>query len=317
MMNVEQESLDAEKRIRAHIRETPVEASPVLGGDQSRVHLKLENYQVTGSFKVRGALNKLLSLAPDDRKNGVVAASSGNHGAATAYACEVLGCPATIVIPEDASPAKVEAIRARGADIVVHGNDCVVAEAWGREEAARRGVPYLSPYNDALVVGGQGTIGIELERQLEEIDTIYVAVGGGGMISGIAGYLKTRRPQLEVVGCSPENSAVMCESLRAGRVLDLESLPTLSDGTAGGMEADSLTFELCQENIDRFVLVSERQIAESMRLVIEHHHMLIEGAAAVPVAAFLEERERQSGKNVVLVLCGANVSADVLRRVLG
>ena len=316
--NVEEEVLAAEARIRSYVRETPVEDSPTLsrrGG--CRAVLKLENYQVTGSFKVRGALNKVLSLTAEERAGGVVAASSGNHGAALAYAQQALGCRATIVVPEDASPTKVEAIRARGAEVVVHGSDCVIAETWARQEARRRGVPYVSPYNDARVVGGQGTIGLELDRQLERIDTVYVAVGGGGLISGIAGYLKRRRGDLEVVGCSPASSAVMYESLRAGRILDLESRPTLSDGTAGGVEGGALTFELCREHVDRFVLVSEEEIARAMRLVIEHHHMLIEGAAGVPVAAFLRDRDRHAGKHVVLVLCGANVGLDVLRRVLG
>lgn len=316
-MNIEQEVLAAEARIRGYVRETPVEESPELGARGAcRAVLKLENYQVTGSFKIRGALNKLLTIDPAQRVRGVVAASSGNHGAAVAYASRVLGCDGLIAVPADASPTKIEAIRAYGAEVERRDGDGVLAEIWARREAERRDVPYVSPYNDADVVGGQGTVGLELDRQLERIDTVYVAVGGGGLISGLAGFLKSRRPGVEIVGCSPKNSAVLYESLRAGRVLELESLPTLSDGTAGGMEDDSITFELCQHAIDRFVVVSEAEIADAMRLVIERHHMLIEGAAAVPVAAFLRDRERHAGKTVVLVLCGANVSLDVLRQVL-
>lgn len=312
-MNVEREALAAEARIRAYVRETPVEDSPTLG---AHAYLKLENYQVTGSFKVRGVVNKLLTLAPDERARGVIAASSGNHGAALAYAQHVVGCKATVVVPETVSPAKLAAIRARGAEVIQHGQDSVESEIWARAEAGRRGVPYVSPYNDLTVVAGQGTVGVELDRQLERIDAVYVAVGGGGLVSGIGAYLKARRPGVEVVGCSPRNSAVMYESLAAGRVVERESLPTLSDGTAGGVETEAVTFDLCRRVIDRFVLVEEKEIATAMRLVIDKHHMMIEGAAAVPVAAFLRDGEGASGRHVALVLCGANVSVDVLRRVL-
>lgn len=315
-MDILKEIVAAESRIRDYVRLTPAEDSHVLGrAGGCRATLKLENYQVTGSFKIRGALNKLLALG-DEADRGVIAASSGNHGAALSYALEVLGRRGTVVVPESCSPTKLEAIRAHGAEVVVKGHDSVVAEIWARQEARRRGIPYVSPYNDALVVAGQGTIGVELARQRERIDAVYVAVGGGGLVSGVATYLRSLYPGIEIVGCSPANSAVMYESIRAGRLLELESRPTLSDGTAGGVEADAVTFDICRREIDRFILVSEAEIEEAMRLVIGSHHMLVEGAAAVPVAAFLKDGRRQEGKNVVLVLCGANVGAEVLRRVL-
>ncbi len=317
-MRIDQDVTAAADRIGPYIRETPVEESPLLsrrGG--GRAFLKLENYQVTGSFKARGAMNRLLAMDEDERRRGFVTASSGNHGAAVAYAQQRIGGEGLIVVPEDASPTKVEAIRARGAEVVQHGADCVIAERWARAEAERRGVAYVSPYNDPRVVAGQGTIGFELARQLERIDTIYVSVGGGGLISGIAGYLKAQNPDLEVVGTSPRNSAVLYESLKAGEILDLKSLPTLSDGTAGGVEAGTITFEPCRELIDRFLLVEEEEIAAGMRLVAEHHHMMVEGAAGVAVAAYLKDRERRTEGTAVVVLCGANVSLEVFRRVLG
>lgn len=316
-MDILNEIAAAESRIRDHVRQTPVEDSPALGdAGGCRAILKLENYQVTGSFKIRGALNKLLSLGEEASSRGVIAASSGNHGAALSYALAALGRRGTVVVPEGCSPAKLDAIRAHGAEVVVRGRDSVDSEIWAREEAERRGIPYVSPYNDPLVVGGQGTIGVELGRQVSRIDAIYVAVGGGGLVSGIATYLRSIAPEIEVNACSPANSAVMYESLRAGRVIELESSPTLSDGTAGGVELDAITFDICREQIDRFLLVSEEEIEEAMRLLIGRHHMLVEGAAAVPVAAFLKDGRRLAGKNVVLVLCGANVSLEVLRRVL-
>ena len=316
-MDVRNEVELAEPRIRPYVRETPVEESPYLSREGAcRAFLKLENYQVTGSFKIRGALNKLLTLPENERRRGVIAASSGNHGAALSYALKTLGSRGTVVVPEGCSPTKLEAIRAYGAEVIEHGNDSGLCEIWAREESERLGIAYVSPYNDERIVGGQGTIGAELARQLDRIDVIYVAVGGGGLTSGVAGYLKTVNPDLEVVACSPRNSAVMRESLRAGKVLEMESLPTLSDGTAGGVEPGAITFDLCRTYIDRFTVVSEEDIEGAMRLVIGRHHMLIEGAAGVPVAAFLNDGRRYEGKNVALVLCGANVGLDVLRRVL-
>lgn len=314
---MDQDVADAAARIAPFIRETPVEESPFLsrqGG--GRVFLKLENYQVTGSFKVRGAMNRLLAMDEDERRRGFVVASSGNHGAAVAYAQQRIGGRGLIAVPEGVSPAKVEAIRARGAEVVYHGVDAIVTERWARAEAQRRGVPYVSPYNDPAIVAGQGTVAHELDRQLERIDTVYVAVGGGGLISGVAGCLKARRPGVEVIGASPRNSAVMYESLQAGEILDLDSLPTLSDGTAGGVEAGALTFETCRELIDRFVLVEEEEIAAGMRLVAEHHHAMIEGAAGVAVAAYLKDGARRPAGCSVIVLCGANVSLEVFRKVL-
>lgn len=317
MFDVAQEVLAAEARIGPYIRKTPVEESPILGrGYSTRVSLKLETAQITGSFKLRGAMNKLLSLTPAQRQRGVVAASSGNHGAAVAYGVKALGCRGVVFVPEDASAAKIDSILALGAEVRKEGEDCVVTEALARRYGEEHGLAYVSPYNDAKTIGGQGTIGVELSRQLVGIDTVYVALGGGGLVSGIAGYLKSLYDHLEVVACSPENSPVMHESVRAGEILDLESKPTLSDGTAGGVEAGAITFELCRELVDRYILISEDEIRDAMRLMIGRHHVLVEGAAGVAVAGFLREQGLNLGKNVAIVLCGANVSLDTLREIV-
>ncbi len=327
MIDVASEVLAAEERIRPYVRETPVELSPVLGElGGARVWLKLENLQATGSFKLRGATSKLLSLGALERARGVVAASSGNHGLGVAHALRAAGGRGVVFVPEGASPTKVEAIRAygrSGAPVEVREvrGDPVRAERAARRWAEERGLVYVSPYNDPAVVGGQGTVGVELARQLGRIDAVFVALGGGGLISGVAGYLRSLGDAflgrgLEVVACSPENSPVMHESVRAGRILELDSAPTLSDGTAGGVEEGAITFELCRRLVDRFVLVSEEEIAAAMRLVIGRHHTLIEGAAGAAVAGYLKAKERYRGRNVVIVLCGANVSLETLRRVL-
>jgi threonine dehydratase len=315
--NVLQAILQAEQKIRPYIRKTPLEYSPHLSKTtNSQVYLKLEIFQFTGSFKVRGALNALLSLTEAQSARGVVAASSGNHGIAVAFGLNSLNINGTIFVPEDTSPAKVAAINNYGVDIRFWSTDCLKTEMYARSYAEQMDMLYLSPYNDVHVVGGQGTIGLELCQQLKHIEVVLVAVGGGGMISGIAEYVKTVFPQAEVIGCSPMHSPVMAKSIQAGQILEMETLPTLSDGTAGGIEKNAITFPLCQRLVDDYILVSEEEIRHAMRLFIETHHMLIEGAAAVPLAALLKMPERFEGKTVIIVLCGANISLETLKSVI-
>ena len=317
-MDILREIRRAEERIRPHIRETILEYSPILselGG--ANVYCKLENLQHTGSFKARGAMNKVLSLAPEQRASGVVTASTGNHGAAVAYSLGKLKLSGLVFVPEIADPSKVQAIQRLGAEVRYYGQDCAEAEVHAREYAAQAGMTYVSPYNDPQVVGGQGTIAVELARQLEHIDAVYVSLGGGGMISGIASYLKSVQPGVKIIGCSPEHSQVMIQSVKAGRILDLPSLPTLSDGTAGGIEPGAITFDLCREWVDDYVTVTEEEIASNLRLFIGAHHMLIEGAAAVAIAAYQKTSECFVGQNVVVVICGANIGLRTLRKVLG
>jgi threonine dehydratase len=316
-MNLQTEVIQAEQRIRPYIRETPLDHSPALSEiGQSNVYLKLENLQHTGSFKLRGAMNKLLGLSPEQRAQGIVTASSGNHGAAVAYGLQRLGLPGQIFVPENAARVKVDMIRRFGARVHHYGNDSGLTELYAREYAGQHGLVYISPYNDEQIIAGQSTIGLELARQLEHIDAIFVTVGGGGLISGIAGYLKAVQPGIRVIGCLPENSPVMAESIKAGRIIEMESLPTLSDGSAGGIEPGAITFELCQKLVDDYVLVSEAEIKAAMRLIIETQHMLVEGAAGVAVAGYLKTQEAFQTKNVVIVLCGANISLDTLKSIL-
>ena len=316
-MDLKTEVTAAERRIRPYVRETPVDESPALGqATGTRVLLKMEHLQLTGSFKLRGAMNRLLSLTPEEKAKGIVTASSGNHGAAVAYGLKALGCPGVIFVPENVSPAKVANIRSYGAEVRTHATDSGITEIFARRHAEGNAQVYISPYNDPAVVAGQGTIGAELARQVDGIDALFVALGGGGLISGIAGYLKSPGRRLEVIACSPENSAVMHHSVQAGRILTMESKPTLSDGTAGAVEQGAITLDLCRRLVDRFVLVSEDEIKDAMRLVIDRHHTLIEGAAGVAVAGFLKEKDRFAGKNVVIVLCGANISRERLKEIL-
>jgi len=316
--DVEKEVLRAAQRLRGYVRETPLESSPHLSQlGHNQVFLKLENLQHTGSFKFRGAMNKLLALSPEQRAKGCVAASTGNHGAALAFGLQALpGTKGLIFVPENAVPTKVAAIQRLGATVRFHGLDGAVTETYARNYAAQNDMVYISPYNDPQIIGGQGTIGLELTGQLAQVDVVFVALGGGGLISGIGGYLKSINEQVTVIGCSPENSRVMVESIKANRILDLESKPTLSDGTAGGLEPGAITFALCQQAVDDYILVSEAEIKAAMRLFIETHHMLLEGAAGVALAAYLQRAEAYRGKNVVIIICGANISLETLKTIL-
>jgi threonine dehydratase len=306
----------AEGRIRPHVVETALERSPIHdrpGGN--RVWLKLENLQHTGSFKVRGALNKLLALPADLRARGVVAASTGNHGAALAYALRTVGAEGTIYVPDGAARSKLRKIEELGARVETVAGDPLEAELHARSFAAEHDLPYVSPYNDPLIIGGQGTVGVELARQLRRIDAVFVSLGGGGLICGLAGFLRFVHPDVRIVGCSPVNSPVMIRSIEAGKIVELQSLPTLSDGTAGGVERNSITLDLCRRFVDDFVTVTENEIRHALRNFVRARAMKIEGAAAVAIAAYQRLRDEVEG-DVVIVLCGGNIDPALLASVV-
>jgi threonine dehydratase len=307
----------ADRRIRPAVRETPLEHAPALSAAWGcEVFLKLENTQLGGSFKIRGALNRLLTTPVSSRALGVVAASTGNHGVAVAHAVRQLRVPGVVYVPRGASPAKLAAMRALGAEVREHGTDGVEAEREARRWADETGRVYVSPYNDPQVVAGQGTVGAELVRQLDRVDALCVAVGGGGLVSGVAGYLRAAGRDPVVIGCSPANSPVMHESVAAGRIVDRPSEPTLSDGTAGGIEAEAVTFPLCRTLVHEWHLASEAEIARAMRQALDAEHQLAEGAAGVALAVAARVAPRFAGGNLVVILCGGNVGSDTLRRVL-
>ncbi|MDZ4701920.1 MAG: pyridoxal-phosphate dependent enzyme [Rhodothermales bacterium] len=321
-MEITREAIEAAAgRIRPYIWETLIEPSPALGRATGLdVFLKMECLQITRSFKVRGALNALIQLPPEVP---VITASTGNHGLAVAYGLATLGRQGTIVLPETVSPQKRAALDAMGARIALYGTDSVETERFAREESRRTGAAYVSPYNDAAVVCGQGTIGIELLGRLGRVDYVFVPVGGGGLIGGVAAYLKAVRPETRVIGCLPAYSPVMMASVEAGRILDLPTQPTLSDGTAGGIEAEAITFGLCQRFVDDWVAVDELAIASAMKGLFEEHRVVVEGAAGVGVAgmlAYAEARRVPAGGRAAVILCGGNIGAssflEIVRRTM-
>jgi threonine dehydratase len=316
VIDVASEVRTAEERARPHLLTTPVVPSTGLTrAFGSAVVLKCENLQHTGSFKARGAVSKVLSLRPQELERGIITASTGNHGAAVAYAGSIVGVAPTVVVPHGANPSKLAAIERLGGRIEVFGTDSVESELGARRAAGERGQTFVSPYNDAAVIGGQGTLGLELLEQVEDLSVVFVAVGGGGLASGVAGALKAQRPTVRVVGCSPANSAVMYHSLRAGRILEMPSEPTLSDGTAGGVEPDAITLALLDDLLDDFVIVDEDAIRAAFLDLIELEHQLVEGSAAMAYAAARANAWATEGTTAV-ILCGGNVGADRLRRIL-
>jgi threonine dehydratase len=232
------------------------------------------------------------------------------------YAARHAGTTATIYLPRDVSEQKLAVIKHLGGIPVLSAGDCLEAEYTAREAARKSGQVFISPYNDLQVIAGQGTIGLELARQLDRIDAIFVAVGGGGLISGISAYLKSVSPHTRVIGCWPENSRPLYECLRAGRIIEVPEEPTISESTAGGVEEGSVTLQLCQQLIDDYALVSEAEIRGAMRLIFDEERWVIEGSAGVAVAAYLKEREMYAGQNVAIILCGRNVSSKKLIGIL-
>jgi threonine dehydratase len=316
MIDVAAEVRRAEERIRPHLLTTPLVPAVGLSTELgSPVVLKCENLQHTGSFKARGALNKVLSLAPAELARGIVTASTGNHGAAVAYAARIVGAEALVLVPADANPSKLATIERLGGRIQVHGADSVESETGARALAVETGATFISPYNDPAVIGGQGTLALELLTQAGPLAAVFVAVGGGGLASGVAGVVKALSPSTRVIGCSPSASAVMYHSLDAGEILDVPSRPTLSDGTAGGVEAGAITFDILDRLLDDFVTVDEDAIRRAFLDLIEVEHLLVEGSAAMAYAACRQHASASEGATAV-ILCGGNVGAGKLRQIL-
>lgn len=318
MLDIKNEVLIAETRIRQYIRETLLDYSIAISREiKVNVFLKCENLQHTGSFKVRGAINKLVSLTPSQREQGVVTASSGNHGAAVAFGLNKLKMKGVVFVPENTSSTKIDNIRNYTTDLEFFGTDCMQTEIHALEYAKQHNMIYVSPYNDLQVIGGQGTVGLELSHQLNNIDFVLVPIGGGGLISGIAGYLKSVSPKIKIIGCLPANSPVMAKSIKAGRIIEMNTLPTFSDATAGGIEPDSITFDMCQQLVDDYILVFEEEIKDAIISLIKTQHLLVEGASGVSLAALIKNKQQFHNKNVVVVLSGANISLETLKILLG
>jgi len=316
-LDVPQLVLEAIERCRDHLSPTPLEYSLYLSNKiDGAVWLKLDSMQTTASFKFRGAINKILSLTEAELDKGVVSASTGNYALAVAEAVRIRKRRATIYVAEDLEPARLALLRSHGLDLVIHGTLAWDAEKEARRVAEEQDKIYVSPYNDPIVVGGQGTCGYEISKQLPDLDAALFACGAGGLLTGSAGWLKSHNPEIRVFGVSPENSPVMYESVRANKIVDIETFPTLADTCAGGIDLDSVTLPLVHRYVEEILLLTEREIEESIRLLFEQHRLVVEGSGALGVGGLLKHKARFKGKKVVATVCGRNIDLEVFKRII-
>jgi threonine dehydratase len=314
-MSIYKDILAASERISSNILRTPLFYSTYLSDlNKGEVYLKLESEQYTGSFKARGALNKVLKLSAKEREKGLVTASTGNHAQGFARALTITKAKGTIFLPTNAEPSKVDALKYYDANLEFFGDNPLSAELHGKKIAAATDQIWVSPYNDLDVIAGQGTIASEITSEIDNIDSVFGCIGGGGMMSGVGSWFKAVSPNTKVIGCLPTNSPEMYLSVEKDEVVMLdEYIDTLSDGSAGGLEEDSITFDICKKVIDQYELVSEEDIAAKIKYMVDKHHKIIEGAAAVALAAFMNSASEFQNQRVVIVICGANITTDKLK----
>ena len=299
----------ARQRIAGRVRRTALQPSPSLsalaGGE---VRLKLECLQETGSFKLRGATSKLAALSAEERDQGVIAVSTGNHGRAVAFAAKRLGVRAVVCLSKLVPANKVRAIRDLGAEVVIEGNSQDEAEVVAGRLIEKERLVYVHPFDDPAVLTGQGTIGLELVEDWPELDTCLVCLSGGGLMAGIALALKSVDPSVQMIGVSMERGAAMHESLLAGRPVEVEEVESLADSLGGGIGLHNRwTFELCRELVDQTILVTEAEIAAGMRHLFIEERLVTEGGAAVGVAALLAGKIALEGRRSAILVSGQNV----------
>jgi len=308
----------AYRNIQRDIVRTPLVSSPKLSrlcGCQ--VLLKLENFQTTGSFKDRGALSKLLSLSPEQKGKGVVAASAGNHAQAVAYHCQRLGIRSKIVMPMGTPLVKVVSTQGYGAEVILHGEMVDDAGELALQISEEEGLTFIHPFADPLIIAGQGTIGIEIlqDEMARDLAAVLCPVGGGGLISGIAAYLKEANPAVRIIGVEPYACPSMKASLLEGRPVKLGKTSSLADGIAVKM-VGQINFEMVQKLVDEVVTVEENEIANAVLLLLEMEKIMAEGAGAVPLAALLNRKVPLEGRKVLLIISGGNIDVNILGKII-
>lgn len=303
--------LAADARIRPQVPVSPLELSAVLSAEFGcELWFKCDHLQPTGSFKIRGATNRIQLLVEQGHKGGVITASTGNHGQAVARAGALASVPVTVYVCPSILPVKREAIASWGAEIVTVPGESLDAELKARSDPEASGTPYIAPYNHFDTMAGQGTLGVELARSGVELDAVFLCVGGGGLAGGVGTALKRLSPRTKLVGVWPEHSRCMLDSLEAGEIIATPEYDTLSDGSVGAVEPGSVTFPVCREVIDRTLSVSEAEIARAIGDVARTDHWIVEGAAGVALAGLRQAAADHRGKRVAVVLCGRNVALD-------
>ncbi len=311
----------ARRRLQGIALHTPLEVSPELAEatGAAEVRLKREELQPTGSFKTRGAHNKVAIVAESHPEAALVTASSGNHGIAVATAAIRHGMRLTVLVGRSISPAKLERLRAletHRITVELTGDDTDDAEAEARRRDDAGQAIYIPPYNDSDVIAGQATVGVEILEDWPEVDTIVVPIGGGGLIGGIGLWAKAVKPDLRLIGVQPASSPPMYAHLQTGSTEPMPIAPTFADGVAGNIERASITWKLCRRLVDEVVLVDEAAIAQAMRWAFDVPHILLEGSAALGIAALEPGTLETTGRHVVVVVTGRNVTGEALRSVL-
>jgi threonine dehydratase len=309
--------LDAKGTIGSSVNRTPLVHSrffsEICNGE---AYLKLENLQITNSFKIRGALNKMLHLTKEEMSRGVVTASAGNYAQAVAIGAEKLKLLVKIVVPKTTPTIKVNKIRKHNVELILYGDVYDEAEKKAIDLAKKEGMTYLSPYNDEFVIAGQGTIGLEILDDLPNVNMIIVPVGGGGLISGIALAVKNSKPSVKIIGVQSEASPVMYESLKAGKLVDIQLRESIADGLYGGVEKGSITFEIIQRYVDAVWLVKEKTIRKAIYLLWKEEKQVAEGSGAAAIALMLENKNAFSGQSVAAVVSGGNIQEELFRNVV-
>jgi threonine dehydratase len=303
--------------IRNEVNKTPLVRSSFLSELSSgEVYLKLENLQVTNSFKIRGALNRMMKLTAEEMRRGVIAASSGNHAQAVAIGAEKLKIAATLVVPKTTPKVKIDNIRKHNVELIQHGEMYDYAEQYARKLAEEKGLTFISAYNDPFVVAGQGTVGLEILEELPNVDSIIVPVGGGSIIGGVAVAAKGTRQEIEVLGVQPETAAAIYHSLKAGKIIDVEMRETVADGLSGNIEKGCITFEIIQRYVNEILLYDEETIRRMIRLLWEKEKQIAEGSGAITIAPIVVSPDRFAHKRTVAVITGGNIDNAVFQSIL-
>ena len=295
------------------IIQTPCFPSRLKLNEGVDLYFKAENFQITGSFKIRGALSKIKKISKNTK---LITASSGNHGIACSYAAKKTGHNLTVVLPEKVSKSKLEAIQGFGTKVILNPGDSGLAEKKARLLAETEKFEYISPYNDYDIIAGQGTIGFELLEQVPNIDNIYISMGGGGLISGIGSVIKHHSPTTKIIGVSAINSGALAASIKLGSVCETTHFDTLADGCAGGIDEGTLTLPIATEVTDSVIECTEEQIVEAIKILAWNENLMVEGSAALALAGFMQEKQSKKHETNLVLLCGGNFDKNIILSIL-
>ena len=306
----------AHKSISPYINYTPLIHSLALSKNLE-VYLKLECLQVTGSFKLRGATNKLLSLTNEQKNKGVIAVSTGNHGKGVAHAAKQIGIKSTIYMSSMVPEHRKKAIESLGAKVEIIGNNSDEADLYAREFAKKNNITLVHPFDDLDVIAGQGTVGLEMLEAMPDIESVIIPTSGGGLIGGIALAIKLQKPNVKIIATSMKRGPSMYESLKAGKPVDVKEEETLADCLGGSIGLENqYTFGICKDVIDDFILIDEPKIAEGIKFNFEKHKLVTEGAAATSIMAVKDQLSSHFGKNTICLLCGGNIDSELFGKII-